>query len=568
MEKYLKPVSKFCTKKILAQMDNSIYKIKDKKRFFTIAFFSKIKYENKNIPILILNNHFLNESNTNFIELYNNNKKIKVEFENLIYINKKYDIAIIGIKEKIIENINFLEMDDRLYEETFKMFYPKESIYIIHYNKKEKDIFVSYGSLNNINNIEYYHSCNIESNIDISPIFNLNNNKIIGIYNKDYSLYSNKGISLKYFIDKFIKQLSLKKLENEINIEVKIEDYKENEKIFFLNNSEYKDSQGNLPYKDSLNEMNMLNTELYINNKKYKFEKYFIPEKKDNYHIKLKYNTFLSDCSFMFAGCDKIKNINFCKFNTKYIENMKYMFADCHNLNNINMLSFSSKRVKDMNHLFYECKNLTNIDFISFDTKNVTDMSYMFYGCKNLKMINLSQFDTKNVVNLSYLFYGCQNLKDINLSSFDAKNITNISSMFNGCENLSYIDLSNFDTEKVTDINCMFKRCTKLKKLNISSFNFKKIINMSGLFFGCINLIDIDLSNFEADNIENMSNMFYNCSKIKKLDLSNFNTKRVTNMSRLFYGCKELMNLNLFYPNANDEKNLTNMIYDYFDYLV
>jgi len=189
MEKYLKPISKLCTKKILDQMDNSMYKIKDKNGYFKIAFFSKIKYKNKNIPILILNNHILKESNTNYIELYNNNKKIKVEFENLIYIDKKYDIAIIGIKEKMIENINFLEMDDRLYEETFKMYYPKESIYIIHYNKKEKDIFVSYGTLNNINNVEYYHSCHIESNIDISPIFNLNNNKIIGIYKKRFFIF-------------------------------------------------------------------------------------------------------------------------------------------------------------------------------------------------------------------------------------------------------------------------------------------------------------------------------------------------------------------------------------------
>ena len=92
---------------------------------------------------------------------------------------------------------------------------------------------------------------------------------------------------MKYFIDKIIKQLTLKKLENEIKIEVEVEDYKENEKIYFLNNSEYKNNKGNSPYKNSLNEMNMFNTELFINNKQFKFEKYFIPKKKDNYHISL-----------------------------------------------------------------------------------------------------------------------------------------------------------------------------------------------------------------------------------------------------------------------------------------
>ena len=41
MEKNLKPISKLCTKKILDQMDNSIYKVKDKNGYFKLAFFVK-----------------------------------------------------------------------------------------------------------------------------------------------------------------------------------------------------------------------------------------------------------------------------------------------------------------------------------------------------------------------------------------------------------------------------------------------------------------------------------------------------------------------------------------------
>ena len=39
-----------------------------------------------------------------------------------------------------------------------------------------------------------------------------------------------------------------------------------------------------------LKELNESNTELYINNKKYKYNKYFIPEKEGYYNIVLKFN--------------------------------------------------------------------------------------------------------------------------------------------------------------------------------------------------------------------------------------------------------------------------------------
>ena len=43
-------------------------------------------------------------------------------------------------------------------------------------------------------------------------------------------------------------------------------------------------------FHDNLKELNELNTELYINNKKYKYKKYFIPEKEGIYSILLKFN--------------------------------------------------------------------------------------------------------------------------------------------------------------------------------------------------------------------------------------------------------------------------------------
>ena len=149
--------------------------------------------------------------------------------------------------------------------------------------------------------------------------------------------------------------------QNEIDIIIKIEKNKINNKIYFLDND---DSNNHLDeikhFHDGLKELNDKNTELYINNKTYKYKKYFIPKKEGEYKIKIKFNINLTNCSNMFRQYENIINIDFISFNTKLITNMKYMF--------------------------YYCKNLKNINLSFFDTQNVKDMSWMFTFCKNLKI--------------------------------------------------------------------------------------------------------------------------------------------------------------------------------------
>ena len=66
-------------------------------------------------------------------------------------------------------------------------------------------------------------------------------------------------------------------------------------------------------FNDYLKELNEDNTELYINGNKRKYEKYFIPEKEGEYIIELRFNINLTDCSYMFSGCENIK------YNMSYI---------------------------------------------------------------------------------------------------------------------------------------------------------------------------------------------------------------------------------------------------------
>ena len=50
--------------------------------------------------------------------------------------------------------------------------------------------------------------------------------------------------------------------------------------------------------------------------------KYFIPKKEGIYKIKLKFNIYIKDCSFMFYNCYKIINIDLSSFNISNINNM------------------------------------------------------------------------------------------------------------------------------------------------------------------------------------------------------------------------------------------------------
>ena len=152
--------------------------------------------------------------------------------------------------------------------------------------------------------------------------------------------------------------------------------------IYFLDNYEYKDKNGKLCSHDSFKDLNLLNTELYINEKQYKFKKYFKPEKEGEYNIKLKFNINLIDCSFMFAGCKNIININFINFNTKYVKNMEYMFSGCSNLINLDLSKFDTINVENMEGMF-------GIYSININKEESIKEYLENNSCKNLKTINL-----------------------------------------------------------------------------------------------------------------------------------------------------------------------------------
>ena len=204
MINYPKPATKQCTEKILDQMTNSIYKINEKRDKFDICIFSHIKNQNMNIPVMLTNYETINEkylSKNDGIKVTINNKIKKIKFGNVKYLNKALGLSVIEVKEN--NEISFLELDDNLYEKEHEIYYNKESIYIFG-NDKEHEISVSYGLINNVIKSEIIYSSYLDFNNRIfTPIFNLSNNKVIGIFKKSGICY-NHGIILKDIINEFI----------------------------------------------------------------------------------------------------------------------------------------------------------------------------------------------------------------------------------------------------------------------------------------------------------------------------------------------------------------------------
>ena len=334
---------------------------------------------------------------------------------------------------KIIEVLNNVK-------ENMENYYKLEEYIINNYNQKERNYEILY----NINKFLNYNRIIIDN---INHINNENN-----IQNK--------------FI--YINNLYNKNNKNEIKLTVKVEKDDINEKIYFLDNTDDEITIGfNLneisddDFKeikerhnhDFLKELNESNTELYINNKKYKYEKYFIPDKEGEYNILLKFNILMTDCSYMFYECFNIINIDLSSFDFQNVTNVKFMFANCCGLANINLFSINTINFNNMSSMFANCSKLTNLDLSSFDTKNVTDMTGLFSKSDNLANINISSFNTQKVKSMISMFFDCSNLTNLDLSSFDTKNVKYMITIFSGCDNLKEIKINpNFNEKLINEI--------------------------------------------------------------------------------------------------------------------
>ena len=262
--------------------------------------------------------------------------------------------------------------------------------------------------------------------------------------------------------------------------------------------------------------------------------------------IKLKQLKSVTDISYMFSGCQRLKSIEISNWTQENILNMESLFCDCISLTSLPDISnFITNNVKSMNNLFSKCYLLTSLpDISNWNTDNITDMSYMFSYCHSLKSLpDISKWQTNNVVNMHYMFNECWRLKSLpDISKWNTMNLENISFMFNKCESLKLLpEISNWNMDNVNNMNSLFKDCEELISLpDISKWNISNVINMSEIFSNYQSKSPLpDISKWNTSNVTKMYSIFNNYQSNNPLpDISNWDTSNVTDMRNIFSNYK------------------------------
>jgi len=556
MKAYLKPVPKPCAKKIYEHMENYLYRINEKEGNYEIGFFIRLKDKNgKSHLALVTSPNVLKDIKRNSLKITLDKGPKPIELGDIRYEDKIYNRAVIEIKGSS-DIVYVFEIDEDIFkkENDIKMIYNEEYIYIIQYDNKD-NISVSYGIINDICGKEIKYSANINKNIKDNIIISLTNNKILGILDTK-SKDNNNGIFISELIDQFIYEINhistnfseFKNNFTSINITINIDENEVNKEIYFLDNF---DNFGRKNTHNHLKELNEFNTELYINDKIQKYEKYFIPEKEGEYIIELRININLTDCSYMFSGCNNIKYIYFSNFNTSKVKNMSFMFYGCESLNSLPDISkWITSNVNNMSYMFSGCESLNSLPDISkWITSKVNNMSYMFSWCNSLNSLpDISKWNTSKVKNMSGMFDRCNYLNSLpDISKWNTSKVNNMSWMFSWCNSLNSLpDISKWNTNNVKNMSCIFYECESLNSLpDISKWNTNKVENMSWMFKICFTLNSLpDISKWNTSKVKNMSGMFEGCNSLNSLpDISKWNTSNVNDMSYMFSGCISLNSL-------------------------
>ena len=219
LNRYYDPVSIEKTKKILWQMEKTICKILSYDGIKATGFFCKIPYKKRLLPVLITNNHVIDNGyfykSKKILFSVNDDKMIyelQFDYYRKIYSSSKYDVTIIEIKKEDNLDIDYVEVDEEIFSnnDDINYIYTLKSIYALGYPKGK--LMVSYGVIKNIGDIDDFkliHLCKTDEGGSGSPLLNINNGKVIGIHTmlKSHRFYY--GTFLNYPINEFNNDINL-----------------------------------------------------------------------------------------------------------------------------------------------------------------------------------------------------------------------------------------------------------------------------------------------------------------------------------------------------------------------
>ena len=324
-------------------------KIENNSKVYGTGFFVKL---NDNKYGLLTNNHIINKieiGNTIHFYYLSEYKKIEIKKEREVYTNEELDYTFIEIlKEDNIKDYF------KIYNDNINNL-KNNNIFILQYPNNNNEISFSYGKIKLIDNNEIRYNASTTYGSSGSPIIlRCNDNLIIGIHHSGYinkednigtifksiindikqknnnNIIINKNIKMnkKYNNILYNKNKIINEFKNEINC---IYNKKNKEPIYLLHDfkldtNSWKDENKKL-YEEGRKNINENNIEIYINNKKIKFNYKYESNEIGQIQVKFKFNKLLTSTNNMFYRCYFLESIDLSSFNTNNVTNMSYMLS-------------------------------------------------------------------------------------------------------------------------------------------------------------------------------------------------------------------------------------------------
>ena len=334
----------------LFNMEKSMCKISFETNKGEIGKGSGFFCEMDNFPIkyaLFTNNHILNKANieigkkinfecflrkSKFSQSYNAIKKeIEITEKRQVFTNKGLDYTCIELFESD-GIIDYFKIDSKLFKND-KNNLKDNDIFILQF-PNGNDLSFSYGKIKLLKDNKLIHNASTNKGSSGSPIIRRSkNNYIIGLHcggvkNNKNEIKYNLATLFDSILDNIIEQNYIinciyipDKDKTEINL---LHDYNLDIKYW-----PQEDIKVYLKTKKDLSEENV---EIYVNEKKIKFDyKYNIEDSKE-IKVKYKIKKLLTNSLYMFYGCSSLKSIDLSSFNTNNVNNMSFMFDGCSSL--------------------------------------------------------------------------------------------------------------------------------------------------------------------------------------------------------------------------------------------
>lgn len=313
-------------------------------------------------------------------------------------------------------------------------------------------------------------------------------------------------------------------------------------------------------------------------------------------------NSKLADASYMFAGCSKLRFVNYSWHNvdlrSSQLKNVGHMFDGCSSLEWAGLRRFNVSKVTNFSHMFAGCSSLRAIDTCGWDTSSAADVSCMFDGCITLGYTDrgssrravFPQFDAsclKSYENYNRDATGVPGIMALDPSTgfvkggnveykLDEDGLLTIRPVSDSCV-LTKGDWNAIFQQKdavtkvlfrpgmtVHPLLCeeMFKGWAKLESVDMSALDLTSAEVTYGMFYGCKALKSLDLSFWNTSSVKDMGYMFYGCSVLESLGVANWDVSKVRNMDDLFCRCSKLVSLDLSGWNVESVRSWNGFNYD------